>query len=137
MKYLEAFATRYGLLLLRLSLGITFLWFGLLKLIGMSPVTPMIFAAIPPFMAEIPGFYFMVAALEIVIGLGFLLRRTIPVAVILLLLHLLVATLSVLLTQGFSPTFPFLTLEGEFVMKNPVLIAAALVVFAQRKQKGV
>ena len=93
----------------------------------MSPVAAIIFTAVPPVIASIPGFFFLLACVEILIGIGMFFRHTVFYASVLLILHLLVATVSVLLTQGFSPSFPFLTLEGEFVIKNLVLLAAAIV----------
>lgn len=128
VKALQIFSDRYGLLLLRYSLGITFLWFGVLKLIGMSPVADIILSAVPAVLSTQPFFFFSLALLEIFIGLGLLFRRTAPVAAIIMMLHLLVATGSVLLTQGFAPSFPLLTLPGEFVVKNLILIAAGFVI---------
>lgn len=97
----------------------------------MSPVAAIILSAVPQFLAAQPFFFFGLALFEIFIGIGLFFRRTAPYAAILMILHLLVATGSVLVTQGFSPSFPFLTLEGEFVIKNLVLIAAGIVILAR------
>ncbi len=43
--------------------------------------------------------------------------------------HLFVATASVLISQGFDPQFPILSLAGEFVLKNLVLIAGPIAFF--------
>ena len=67
-----------------------------------------------------------VALLEISIGLAFLLNRYVVVAALLMVGHLTVATVSVLVTQGFT-SFPTLSVAGEFVVKNLVLVAAGLV----------
>lgn len=38
---LISFVSRYGLTILRLSLATVFLWFGILKILNVSPVTPL------------------------------------------------------------------------------------------------
>ncbi len=115
--------------ILRLSLAITFLWFGVLKFFNVSPVLPMIKIAMTPFITPTPLFLITLSLLEIVIGLALLLNKFVKSIVVIMILHLIVATLSVLITQGFEPRFPVLSLAGEFVTKNVVLMAAGLVLF--------
>ena len=133
MEDVQKIAAKYGFLLLRLTLGSTFLWFGLLKLFGVSPVQTIIYTAMPSFVSTFPLFFLGLALFEVVIGVGFFTRRFAPYAATLMIVHLIVATLSVLVTQGFSPSFPLLTLEGEFVVKNLVLIAAGVVILGKNK----
>jgi len=45
---------QYALDLLRISLGVVFLWFGLLKFAGISPADPMVYSSIP-FLTETAG----------------------------------------------------------------------------------
>lgn len=116
--------------ILQYSLGVTFVWFGILKLFNSSPVLPIIKAAMPPVVAESQLFFFLLSLLEIVIGVGFLANRFVKIVAIIMIAHLLVATTSVLFTQGFDPRFPVLSLPGEFVMKNLVLMSAGLVLLS-------
>ena len=113
------------LLLVRYSLGIAFVWFGILKLFNASPVTALINNVISPFSfpMEIP----LIGLFEVFVGIGFFTKRFIKVSSVLMICYLIVITILVLLRQGFSPWFPLLTFEGEFVIKNLVLISAGLV----------
>lgn len=111
--------------LLRLSLGIVYLWFGALKIVGMSPVLELVRAAHPS-LAMVP-LYVALAAFEVSLGVLLLIgvwSRTTAAAA---MLHLF-GTFAVVVSSPrlvFQPWFPFLTMEGEFVVKNLVLLAAA------------
>jgi uncharacterized membrane protein YkgB len=122
---------RAGIPIMRIALGIVFLWFGALKLVpGLSPAEDLVLATVPLF----PGHSFMVALglWEMAIGLGFITGRALRLTILLLFLQM-PGTLSpiVLLPERVFTTFPLgLTLEGQYIVKNLVLIAAALVVGA-------
>src|SRR5258705_3464160 len=113
-------------MLFRLSLGVTFFWFGLLKLFNVSPILNIIKQALPPVLGESQLFLFVLSAIEVVIGLAFLTNRYVKITSIVMIIHLAVDSLLVLFTQGFDPRFPLLSLPGEFVVKNLVLITAGL-----------
>lgn len=121
-----------ALLILRLSLGVVFFWFGVLKLFAVSPVQEIIRLAMPPFLGESVWFMFVLAFVEMLIGIAFLANRYVKVAAIVMLGHLTIATLAVLFTQGFDPRFPLLSLEGEFALKNLVLMGAGLMLIAEK-----
>jgi len=121
-------AARYAVFLLRLSLAIVFFWFGVLKVANLSPVAGLLRASIP-FLADSP-YLQILGIVEITIGTGLLFDRLTKQATALMVLHLL-GTLSVLVIAPsviFAPAFPVLTMAGEFVLKNVVLISAALVI---------
>ncbi len=126
------FATRHVLFLSRLSLATVFFWFGILKVANVSPVMILLRASIP-FLAERPYFEILGVG-EMVIGVGLLVNRLANQATVLMILHLL-GTLSLFVIAPrliFAPTFPVLTLDGEFVLKNVVLITSALVIMFLR-----
>jgi len=126
------FAARHVLFLSRLSLATVFFWFGVLKVANVSPVTNLLRAAIP-FLAETPYLEALGIA-EIVIGVGLLMNRLTKQATIMMILHLL-GTLSLFIIAPrliFAPAFPVLTMDGEFVLKNVVLITSALVIMLVR-----
>ena len=111
--------------LLGWSLGIVYLWFGALKLANLSPVLELIRRS-SPLLAKAP-FYNLLAISELVLGAmllaGVWKRWTAAAAV----MHL-IGTFSVVFSSpqtAFRPGFPILTMEGEFVVKNLVLVAAA------------
>jgi uncharacterized membrane protein YphA (DoxX/SURF4 family) len=112
--------------MLRASLGAVFFWFGALKLAGYSPVFDLLQRAYGNLVTK-PA-YLALALFEI--GLGILLcaglvRRWAATAAA---LHL-TGTLTLVVVAPaliFAPSFPVLTLTGEFLAKNLVLIAAAV-----------
>ena len=111
--------------LLRWSLGLVFLWFGVLKLANVSPVLEFLRQTYP--MLATPAGYAGLAIIECVLG-GLLLagvwNRGAALATV---LHLC-GTLSVMVSSPhavFQSGFPVLNMEGEFVVKNLVLMAAA------------
>lgn len=113
---------------LRIALGVTFLWFGLLKFSGYNPVFGILYASFP-MLAEGIGLT-LLAIFETVIGVG-LIFNLFPILTHVALVGHLLGTLSVFVIAPsilFSPHFPILTLAGEFVFKNVVLLLSGFVV---------
>lgn len=121
----------HGIALLRVTLGIVFVWFGALKLFpGWSPAEDLVKATVP----FLPGRLFLpvLAVWEIVIGLGFITGRALRLTILLLFLQM-PGTLApiFLLPERVFTSIPFgLTLEGQYIIKNLVLIAGAVVIGA-------
>jgi uncharacterized membrane protein YkgB len=124
------------IIFLRWALGATFLWFGVLKLFNASPVLEIIKNALPPVLGESQLFMLALSFAEIMIGVAFLANRLVKVAAIVMIIHLTIATIAVLFTQGFEPRFPVLSLAGEFVVKNLVLIAAGLILLPEKSAQS-
>lgn len=122
------FMERVGVRVLRVSLGIVFVWFGALKLVGMSPAESLVRATV----YWIPGDLFVpiLGVWEVLIGVFLLYRPTIRIALALLFLQMPGTMLPLVLLPGVTfSSFPFgLTLEGQYIIKNLTLISAALVV---------
>lgn len=117
-------------------MGLIYIWFGALKLAGMSTVVELVRSAYPGF-ASAPLFCAL-AVLEIAIGLALLLGFWTRWAAAAAVLHLL-GTFGVFFAAprtAFLPAFPFLTLEGEFVLKNLVLLAAAIAIWRGAKEQA-
>jgi uncharacterized membrane protein YkgB len=120
---------RWSIPALRLALGLVFLWFGALKLVGSSPVILLIqqtFTFLP-----IHLFVLVLGCWEMLIGIGIILKRALRCVLVLLAAHLVGTFVALLLNPQvfFVQGFPLcLTVDGEFVVKNLVLIAAALVI---------
>lgn len=119
----------HGITLLRISMGVVFFWFGALKLVpGLSPAEDLVRATVP----FLPGraFLIVLALWEMVIGLGFIIGRFLRLTILLLFLQMpgTLAPVVVLPEQVFT-RFPYgLTLEGQYIIKNFVLISAAVVI---------
>lgn len=124
-----AWMDRSGIRVLRIALAIVFIWFGALKVIGRSPVADLVAQTVYWF--DPAKFVPVLGLWEICVGIGLLFRLMLRVTLLLFWL-LLAGTFSVLLVnphiafQGGNPLL--LTMEGEFVVKNLVLIAAGLVI---------
>jgi uncharacterized membrane protein YkgB len=119
--------------LLRLSLASVFFWFGTLKLAGVSPVVPLLRNTVPLLAAS--PYIELIGAAEIAIAIGLVIERFSDQAAALMILHLF-CTLSLAIiapTVIFAPAFPVLTMDGEFLAKNFVLITAGLVVISSRR----
>ena len=112
--------------LLRVALGTVFVWFGALKIVGETSVLGIIQSTYP-FLASAPLIQGLGVG-EAILGGGVLLGWRIRTFASLMALHLVGTLLVLFLAPAavFDPTFPILTLQGEFVMKNLVLVSAAL-----------
>ena len=120
-----------GIPVLRVAVGIVYVWFGALKFVpGLSPAEDLVRATVTWLPASV--FLPVLAMWEVAIGLGFLTGRALRLTILLLLLQM-PGTLApvVLLPDRVFTHFPYgLTLEGQYIVKNLVLIAAALVIGA-------
>ncbi len=127
--------SRYGERLLRWSVAIVFIWFGLLKPLGYSEAAPLMTALVDRLLwwAISPGLFIdVVGWWEVLIGVCLLFRRLMRAALFLLALQM-VGTMSPLLVlparcfqPGGIPWAP--TLEGQYIVKNIVIISAAMVI---------
>lgn len=115
---------------LRLSLGLIFFWFGILKVFGYNPVYDLVYA-VHPILVTATG-NFLLGAVEALIGLLLLINVLPRVTHIVLVVHLFGTFLTFLTAPElmFDPHFPVLSLAGEFVFKNVTLAMAGLVVLA-------
>lgn len=131
----NAWMTRYALRCLQLALGVVYFWFGVLKFIpGLSPAEGLVIATSRAFF-ELIGFVppdrlviVLLAMVEVAIGLGFLLDRHRRIVLWILVAHMLSTGLPILLLPDVVWTHPpiGLTLEGQYIVKNLVLLAAAV-----------
>ena len=120
---------RWSIPALRLALGLIFLWFGALKVFGVSPVTPLLKQTLS-FLA-LPTFTILLGVWEMVIGIGLLLKLALRYTLFLLCLHLAGTFIAISLAPSlfFLHSNPLLlTANGEFVLKNLVLLTAGLVI---------
>jgi uncharacterized membrane protein YkgB len=120
---------RWSVPVLRVSLGLVFIWFGALKAFGVSPVVGMIQQTYT--LAPIHLFVLILGIWEMLIGIGLTIKRALRCALILMCIHLTGTFLAVYLAPQlfFLKGTPFLlTADGEFVIKNMVLMAAGLVI---------
>lgn len=129
---------RHAPRVLRLSLALVFVWFGVLKIIGDSPVKGLLGATLP-FLnpaVTIP----VLGVIEVALGLAVALGRAPRVTLLVLVGHLIGTFLTFVTATGLVIQHgnPFLlTADGEFVVKNLVLISAALVLVGRCSLRSV
>jgi len=133
---LTASMASYGITLLRLSVGVVFLWFGLLKFLpGLSPaeylatrtMQVLSFGLVPPREALL-----ILAVWECTVGLGLILGIFLRATLFLLWLQMAgTITPMVIFPEEVFSHFPYApTLEGQYIIKNLVLMSAGIVVGA-------
>src|SRR3989344_550979 len=129
------FSENFLLKVLRVVIGVVFIWFGALKILGYNPVFDLIYNSMAPFLASGVGLI-VLGIVEVFIGAMLLSNRARFLTHLLLVLHLL-GTFSTFIFGWhviFDPYFPILTLAGEFVVKNFILVMSGLVVLIHKSR---
>ncbi len=127
---------QYGVRLLSISLGVVFFWFGVLKFFpGLSPaqdlatktISMLTVGLIPPHVSIV-----VLATWECVVGLGLILGMFMRATLLLLFLQMLgTVTPLIFFPQEVFTRIPYApNLEGQYIIKNVVLISAGLVIGA-------
>jgi len=139
---LTGWMARYGVVVLRVALGVVFLWFGALKYYpGLSPaqtlalgtIEALTFGLVPAGVSLV-----LLATLECAIGLGLISGRFMRLTLLLLAFQMVGAASPLFLFPGEVFTqFPYApTLEGQYIIKNVVLVSAGLVIGATVRGGG-
>ena len=126
----------HGLIVLRFAVGIVFLWFGALKLFpGASPAEDLagrtietLTLGLVPMSVALP----ILGIWEVAIGVGLIVGRWMRAVLLLLFVQMLgtVTPLVLFASETFS-VFPIKpTLEGQYIIKNIVIVSAAIVLGA-------
>lgn len=122
------FFRRVSVPLARFGLFVIFFWFGLLKVVGLSPASGLVqslFENTVPWMA-FSTFIIAFGIFEMLIGILFLVRGVERIVIPLLFIHMVTTFMPLfLLPQETWSGFLVPTLEGQYIIKNLALIAAA------------
>lgn len=118
----------HGHFLLRISLGIVFVWFGALKIFAVSPATEIVEKTVywlpPSFFIPLLGWW------EVAIGVCLIVRPLVRAALFLLFLQMPGTFLPLIVLPHVCfisiPLIP--TMEGQYIIKNLVLISAGIVI---------
>lgn len=133
---LTRWMARHGVVILRVALGIVFFWFGILKFFpGLSPAQTLAVKTIDVLtMGLLPAGAGLVllATLECAIGAGLISGKFMRLTLLLLAFQMIGAASPLLLFPGEVFTqFPYApTLEGQYIIKNLVLVSAGVVIGA-------
>ena len=127
MKTVFQWVERLAPYVLRLSLGLVLLWIGALHLYNPQSIVVLLSLSLP-FLAS-SAFVYLLGALEVLAGVlliaGWWVRY-----VGLVTLVLFAGTLTIFVIAPAVTGFPFLTLMGQFLLKDIVLASAAITVAA-------
>lgn len=115
-------------LLAHVSIFVVFFWFGLLKVIGTSPAYDLVDAlrAITIPWWPMSSFFGFLGAVEMIIGILFLFKKTEKIAIAILIPHMCTTFLPLIMLpdiawQGLlTPTLP-----GQYIIKNIIIVALA------------
>ena len=127
-RHIAGWMEQYGYLILRISIAIVFIWFGGLKPLGISPAESLVRGTVywvdPDIFVPLLGWW------EVAIGVTLLFRPLVRIAILLLFLQIPGTFLPLVLLPEVTFThFPYgLTTEGQYIIKNLVIIGAALVI---------
>ncbi len=126
---LIGFFRRYWVGVARFGFFVVFFWFGILKVLGLSPAGPLVQALFERTIHFMPfhTFYIAFGLFEMLIGILFLFKRVERVVLPLLLLHMITTIMPLFLVpEATWQRFLVPTLEGQYIIKNLVLIAAGM-----------
>jgi uncharacterized membrane protein YphA (DoxX/SURF4 family) len=134
--WISAWMARHLITVLRTSVGIVFFWFGVLKFFpGLSPaedlaartISALSFGLVSP-VVSLP----VLATWECLIGLGLVTGQFMRLALALMFLQMSgTITPLFLFPHETWVQFPYAaTLEGQYIIKNLVLVSAGLVIYA-------
>lgn len=135
---LTRWLARYSIPILRVSLGVVFFWFGALKLFpGLSPAEDLVRNTI--FFVDPDLFLPVLALWEMAIGLGLIVGKWMRLTLLLLFMQMPGTVLPLFIlpetTWQHVPYSP--TMEGQYIIKNLVLIGAGLVLGATVRGGGI
>jgi len=127
----------FALAFSRFALFLVYFWFGLLKILESSPINPMVLELIEhiaPFINK-EIFILFFGLFEVVIGGLFLLPFFDKLSLSLLAIHLSSSILPLFLMSEFTwQSFLVPTLEGQYILKNVLILSAALHIAARMKK---
>jgi len=127
-RQITVWMARYGMTIMRVGLGVVFFWFGALKLVpGLSPAEDLVRNT--TYFVNPDWFIPVLALWEMAIGLGLMFGMFMRLTLLLLFLQMPGTALPlVVLPEAVWTQFPYgLTLEGQYIIKNLVLIGAGFV----------
>jgi uncharacterized membrane protein YphA (DoxX/SURF4 family) len=120
----------------RIAIFIIYFWFGILKLLNLSPATPLA-AALVSRTIGMPYFTMSFKALAVVecaLGLLFLIPAMTWPSTVLLVAHLVIVTSPLVLVASTAWLHPLVpTLEGQYIIKDLAILALAIGLIAHRE----
>lgn len=124
---------------IRLAFGVIFIWFGILKPLGLSPAEGLLKATVQWLPFGSPETWLIIIGWwEVVIGVFFLFKPTTRIAILLLFVQMIGTFMPLIFLPQItfqSSNILLLTLEGQYIIKNLIIIAAALVLGGEFEER--
>jgi uncharacterized membrane protein YkgB len=120
----------------RFAIFLVYFWFGLLKVLETSPASPLVIALLDKTMPFISpeSFLIVFGVIEMVIGLLFIIPYLERLAIFALALHLVTTIMPLFLLPEFAwQGLLTPTLEGQYMIKNILIVACGIVVLSSLK----
>lgn len=118
----------------RFAIFLVYFWFGILKVFAESPANPLVAALLErtlPFMS-FHTFIVLFGIFEMIIGIAFLASGLERLAILLLVIHLVTTVMPLFVLPAVTWQHAFVpTLEGQYIIKNILIIALAIVIAAR------
>lgn len=124
-------------ILSRIAIFVVYFWFGILKVFSLSPASPLVIdlmhKTLPSFITP-EAFLFGFGIYEMLVGIVFLIPGLERLAIALLLPHMFTTVLPLFFLPAVTwAGFLVPTLEGQYIIKNLVIIALASGIGSQLK----
>lgn len=130
------FSNRFAVGAAQVGIALVFLWFGILKILGISPAHDMIIQLVSVLAPTLDGNSFVIGigVLEIIIALTIIDRQLVRLAFLFFIVHLILVSLPLfflpeLTWNGFLAP----TLEGQYILKNIIIATSGIVVLSDLK----
>jgi uncharacterized membrane protein YkgB len=124
----------------RFSIFVVFFWFGILKVFNVSPASPLVLDLLHKTLPFIDPNLFLrgFGIYEMIIGIAFLIPHFEREAIALLVPHLFTTIMPLVLLSSLTWSGPFVpTMEGQYIIKNILILALAIGVAAHLRPKRV
>jgi len=122
----------WGVKSLRISFGVIFIWFGILKPLGLSAAETLVLATVDWLPIFTPHAWLnFIGWWEVVIGLTFLFKKTTRIAIGLLFMQMTGTFMPLVILPDITfqvGVYYLPTMEGQYIIKNIMIMSAALVV---------
>lgn len=131
-----------SILMARIALFVIYFWFGLLKVLGLSPASPLVESlfnqTLSPVLPSVSFSLFIIifGLFEMLIGILFIIPKMERVAIVLFFLHIITTALPLFLLPDVWSSLFVPTLEGQYIIKNLALVACTLSVWSIVQNKN-
>ena len=125
----------------RIAIFVIYFWFGLLKVVGQSPASPMVKTLFDHTMGNFVHFIthgqfiIIFGIFEMIVGIAFLIPKFQKIAVALVAIHIITTTLPLfVLSKMIWVKFLVPTLEGQYIIKNVAIVGLVISIAAHSKK---